>query len=125
VMLAEAHPLAGAESTPVDALAAEQFLMFPRDLAPRLHDFMVGLCRRGGFEPQVRSESFHTGWEIQILGDAPAPITPLRRPATLVPGVPESCQSRARVRPGTTGSHRSNSCLGTPAPGHARVLPSL
>jgi DNA-binding transcriptional LysR family regulator len=53
-------------------LAAEQFLMFPRDLAPRLHDFMVGLCRRGGFEPQIRSESFHTGWEIQILGDVPA-----------------------------------------------------
>jgi DNA-binding transcriptional LysR family regulator len=72
VMLAEAHPLAAAESTPVDALAAEQFLMFPRDLAPRLHDFMVGLCRRGGFEPQIRSESFHTGWEIQILGDVPA-----------------------------------------------------
>jgi hypothetical protein len=24
------------------------------------------------FEPQIRSESFHTGWEIQILGDVPA-----------------------------------------------------
>ena len=52
VVLAEAHPLAAAESTPLEALAAEQFLMFPRDLAPRLYDFMLGLCRRAGFEPQ-------------------------------------------------------------------------
>jgi DNA-binding transcriptional LysR family regulator len=86
VVLAEAHPLAAAESTPVDALAAEQFLMFPRDLAPRLHDFMVGLCRRGGFEPQIRSESFHTGWEIQILGDVPAVALV---PASVEPSLPE------------------------------------
>jgi hypothetical protein len=30
---------------------------------------MVGLCRRAGFEPAARSESFHSGWELQILGD--------------------------------------------------------
>ncbi len=46
--------------------------MFPRDLAPRLYDFMLGLCRRAGFEPQIRSESFHTAGEIQILGEVPA-----------------------------------------------------
>jgi DNA-binding transcriptional LysR family regulator len=72
VLLAETHPLAPSESTSLDALAAEEFLMFPRDLAPRLYDFMMGLCRRAGFEPRIRGESFHTGWEIQILGDVPA-----------------------------------------------------
>ena len=30
---------------------------------------MVGLCRRAGFEPVVRGESFHSGWELQILAD--------------------------------------------------------
>jgi DNA-binding transcriptional LysR family regulator len=43
--------------------------MFPRELAPRLYDFMTGLCRRAGFEPIVRGESFHSGWELQILAD--------------------------------------------------------
>ena len=43
--------------------------MFPRELAPRLHDFMTGLCRRAGFEPLLRGESFHSGWELQILAD--------------------------------------------------------
>jgi hypothetical protein len=57
------HRLAGETSLPLAALAADGFLMFPRDLAPRLHDFMVDPCRRAGFEPLIRSESFHTGWE--------------------------------------------------------------
>jgi hypothetical protein len=43
--------------------------MFPRELAPRLYEFMIGLCRRAGFEPIVRGESFHSGWELQILAD--------------------------------------------------------
>jgi DNA-binding transcriptional LysR family regulator len=70
-VLAARHPAATSDSISLDALADDGFLMFPRDLAPRLHDFMVGLCRRAGFEPQIRSESFHTGWELQILADIP------------------------------------------------------
>ena len=70
-LLAADHPLAGEQTTPLSALSGDGFLLFPRDLAPRLHDLMVGLCRRAGFEPIVRSESFHTGWELQILADVP------------------------------------------------------
>jgi len=70
-LVADGHAVAGLSSTPLSALAEDGFLMFPRDLAPRLHDFMVGLCRRAGFEPHIRSESFHTGWELQILADVP------------------------------------------------------
>jgi DNA-binding transcriptional LysR family regulator len=68
-LLSENHPLAGQEPLELGALAASGFLLFPRELAPRLHDFMVGLCRRAGFEPIARSESFHSGWELQILAD--------------------------------------------------------
>jgi DNA-binding transcriptional LysR family regulator len=69
VLLAGSHPLAGREAIELSALAADGFLLFPRELAPRLYDFMVGLCRRAGFEPIIRSEPFHSGWELQILAD--------------------------------------------------------
>jgi hypothetical protein len=32
---------------------------------------MVGICRRAGFEPTLRSESFHTGWDLLLLADVP------------------------------------------------------
>jgi DNA-binding transcriptional LysR family regulator len=68
-LLAGSHPLAAQREIELRALADEGFLMFPRELAPRLHEFMTGLCRRAGFEPQLRGESFHSGWELQILAD--------------------------------------------------------
>jgi DNA-binding transcriptional LysR family regulator len=68
-LLSRSNPLAGADTIALRALAGERFLLFPRELAPRLYDFMAGLCRRAGFEPDVRGESFHSGWELQILAD--------------------------------------------------------
>jgi DNA-binding transcriptional LysR family regulator len=68
-LLAESHPLVGSGEIGLRSLAEEGFLMFPRELAPRLYDFMTGICRRSGFEPIVRGESFHSGWELQILAD--------------------------------------------------------
>ena len=80
-LLPRSHPLATEREIELRALADEGFLMFSRDLAPRLHEFMTGLCRRAGFEPLLRRESFHSGWELQILADlevvalAPASVT--------------------------------------------------
>jgi DNA-binding transcriptional LysR family regulator len=68
-LLARSHPLADRQALELGALADEGFLLFPRELAPRLYDFMVSLCRRAGFEPVARRESFHSGWELQILTD--------------------------------------------------------
>jgi DNA-binding transcriptional LysR family regulator len=68
-LLAGSHPLAQRPEIGLQELADEGFLLFPRELAPRLYDFMTGICRRAGFEPVVRGESFHSGWELQILGD--------------------------------------------------------
>jgi DNA-binding transcriptional LysR family regulator len=72
VLLAASHPLAGAREISLCAIADEQLVLFPRELAPRLYDFLVGLCRTAGFEPAIRSGSFHTGWELGVLGDVPA-----------------------------------------------------
>ena len=70
-LLAGVHRLAGEPALGLGALAEEEFLLFPRELAPRLFDFFVAVCRRAGFEPRVRSESFHTGWELGVLGEVP------------------------------------------------------
>jgi DNA-binding transcriptional LysR family regulator len=68
-LLAQSHPLSGRDSIELRSLIDDGFLMFPRELAPRLHDLLTGLCRSAGFEPVVRGESFHSGWELQILAD--------------------------------------------------------
>ena len=42
------------------AAAGEEFVVFPREIAPRLHEAFMAVYRRAGFEPRVRNESFHT-----------------------------------------------------------------
>jgi DNA-binding transcriptional LysR family regulator len=64
VLLSADGRLAADEAISLDALSAETFTIFPRDLAPRLYDFEVGLCRAAGFEPHLANESFHTLWTM-------------------------------------------------------------
>jgi DNA-binding transcriptional LysR family regulator len=70
-LLAAAHPLAGERAVALGSLAEEAFVLFPRELAPRLYDTLVGLCRHAGFEPTLRKESFHTDWDLRVLADVP------------------------------------------------------
>ena len=63
-LLSSSHRFASETAVGLDAFAGDEFLLFPRELAPRLHDVMVGLCRAAGFEPRLRTESFHTRWTI-------------------------------------------------------------
>jgi len=62
-VLSASHPLATEASIALDALAGE-FLLFPREVAPRLHDFYVNLCRSAGFEPRHGTESSRTRWTL-------------------------------------------------------------
>jgi DNA-binding transcriptional LysR family regulator len=71
-LLTEGHPLAGEEAIELAALAEEPFVMFPRELAPRLYELLVSACRGAGFEPRIRDESFHASWELGVLADVPA-----------------------------------------------------
>jgi DNA-binding transcriptional LysR family regulator len=70
-LLGADHPLGTENSVALGSLADMTFVLFPRELAPRLHDALVGICRRAGFEPTIASESFHTGWDLNLLGTAP------------------------------------------------------
>jgi DNA-binding transcriptional LysR family regulator len=70
-LVASSHRFARARSLELGALATDRFVLFPRELAPRLYDALVGVCRHADFEPVVRTESFHTGWQLQVLADVP------------------------------------------------------
>jgi DNA-binding transcriptional LysR family regulator len=92
VLLSASHPLAREEEIDLLALANEEFVLFPRELAPRLYDMLVGYCRQAGFEPIVGRESFHSGWELDVLADvpvvAPTPESVARALPTRVVAVP-------------------------------------
>jgi DNA-binding transcriptional LysR family regulator len=84
-LLPDSHRLAGQQDLALAALADEEFLVFPRELAPRLYDFLVGLCRSAGFEPRHHDESFHTLWTLG--GTATASIALV--PESVARGLPE------------------------------------
>ena len=95
-LLPEAHPLAREHEIPLSALADEDFILFPREIAPRLHDAFVAIFRRAGFEPRVRNESFHTGWDLGILAEIPAVAM---APQTVAGGLPDGIVAVALSEP--------------------------
>jgi DNA-binding transcriptional LysR family regulator len=74
-LLSASHPLAHEHDLALEALANE-YLMFPRELAPRLHDFYVGLCRHAGFEPKLSRESARSRWTIGTWEASTAALLP-------------------------------------------------
>ena len=95
-LLPRTHPLAREEAIPLSALAAEDFIVFPREIAPRLHDAFMAIYRRAGFEPQVRNESFHTGWDLGVLAEIPAVGV---APQTVAGGLPDGIVGVALSEP--------------------------
>jgi DNA-binding transcriptional LysR family regulator len=91
-----AHPLAGEAGIPLSALSDEDFVVFPRDIAPRLHAAFMAMFHRAGFEPRVRNESFHTGWDLGVLAEIPAVAI---APQTVAGGVPDGIVAVAISEP--------------------------
>jgi DNA-binding transcriptional LysR family regulator len=95
-LLPEAHPLAREEAIPLSDLADEEFVVFPREIAPRLHDAFMAIYRRAGFEPRVRNESFHTGWDLGVLAGIPAAAL---APQSVAGGLPDGIVAVALAEP--------------------------
>jgi DNA-binding transcriptional LysR family regulator len=53
IAIALAHPLAKRRRIPLRALANEDFVLFPADVAPGLHAQVMDLCFDAGFVPRV------------------------------------------------------------------------
>jgi DNA-binding transcriptional LysR family regulator len=51
------HRLAGLDEVPVEELEHEGWVLFPRLLAPGLHDYLMGICKKAGFVPRVMQEA--------------------------------------------------------------------
>jgi hypothetical protein len=65
----------------------DEFLLFPRELAPRLHDFYVNLCRRAGFEPRLGGDSSRTRWTLGTWDASTTALFPASVPTDLPDGV--------------------------------------
>lgn len=52
----------------IAALAAEPWVMFPRDIAPLLHDQVISLCTQAGFSPKVVQESREVYTTVGLVG---------------------------------------------------------
>jgi DNA-binding transcriptional LysR family regulator len=61
------HPLAGGVGIALGDLAADPFLLPPRRAAPRLHDTLIEVCRRSGFQPAARDGGWQSAWELDAL----------------------------------------------------------
>ena len=55
--LPAAHPLAKRKQVALAALAAEPFILFPREAAPHYHDLIIAQCVNAGFSPLIRHEA--------------------------------------------------------------------
>ena len=62
------HPLAGHARVPLSALAGEPWVLFPRAIAPQLHEQVMALCRTAGFTPTVVQDSREVYTTVGLVG---------------------------------------------------------
>jgi len=53
IVLATSNPLAGADEVRLRDLAEHPLVIFPREMAPRLYDHILAICRDNGFLPSA------------------------------------------------------------------------
>jgi len=85
VVLPDDHRLAEQRTIPLEALAREPFVMFPRARGPAFFDQLMTLCGRAGFSPRIVQEAAQldivsliaAGFGISIM---PSSMRNFRRP---------------------------------------------
>lgn len=53
---------------PLETLADEPFILFPRRAAPGLYDLIVGLCAQAGFVPRIEQEAIQMPTIVSLVG---------------------------------------------------------
>lgn len=68
IALPRDHRLAGAARVPLSALADDPWVLFPRTVAPLLHERVMSLCERAGFRPDVVQDSREVYTTVGLVG---------------------------------------------------------
>ena len=73
----------------LSGFAAEAFISFPRQIAPRLHDAIIGACSTAGFSPRVVQEAIQMQTIISLVSTGmgvalvPESLMSLKRPGVV------------------------------------------
>lgn len=67
VALPEAHSLHKHKKISIKLLANEPFILFPRVVAPGLHDLVLSICLQAGFSPQVAQEAIQMQTIVSLV----------------------------------------------------------
>ncbi|MDX2242588.1 MAG: LysR family transcriptional regulator [Leptolyngbyaceae cyanobacterium bins.302] len=67
VALPESHRLRGVVQVSVKSLAQEAFILFPRIVAPGLHDQILSVCLQAGFNPQIAQEAIQMQTIVSLV----------------------------------------------------------
>jgi DNA-binding transcriptional LysR family regulator len=67
VVLPPEHPLAEQEQIEMRSLAAESFILCPKDIKPDVHAQILQLCAQAGFQPQVIREASPPEVQLRLV----------------------------------------------------------
>jgi DNA-binding transcriptional LysR family regulator len=87
--LPEGHLLANQPEIPLEALANEPWVFFPRAVASRLHDEIIHACHEAGFTPRIVQEALKLSTISSLVASGlgvslvPVTLTRLRLPRTI------------------------------------------
>ena len=106
------HRAAGAVRVPLASLAHDPWVLFPRAIAPRLHEQVIRLCRQAGFTPNVVQESREVYTTVGLVGAGvgvtivPETVRRMSRQGVVYKTIPRASVRLSMVRPSGTGTAR-------------------
>ena len=85
----QAHPAAASRRPAFERIAAEPLLIFPRPIAPSLHDAVLGFYRAHGATPHIAQEAIQMQTLVNLVSSGmglawvPASVMQLQRPGVV------------------------------------------
>lgn len=99
------HAVAKQQQVRLSSLAKEPWVLFPRAIAPQLHEQVLGLCRQAGFVPNVVQESREVYTTVGLVGAGvgvtiiPATIQQMASQFVVYKRIPRASVRLTMVRP--------------------------